>query len=622
MIRDILSSGIASGPLVVNPLFATLLPILFELLKFYRNASDDPEQRPIDTKQVLYDYDFIVIGGGSAGAVVTNRLTENPEWRVLLLEAGPDESEASDIPVLANNLQLGSFDWQYKVEPQPGRACIGHIGGRCNWPRGKVLGGSSVLNYMLYVRGNKGDYEEWKNQGNPGWGYEDVLPYFRKSEDNRNPYLAKDTRHHGTGGYLTVQEPPWHTPIALAFVEAGVEMGYENRDCNGETQTGFMLPQATIRRASRCSTAKAFLRPIRERKNLNIALRSHVMKILIDPDSKRAYGVKYWRDGAVYNVYAKKEVILSAGALNSPQILMLSGVGPGYHLKHLGIPVMADLSVGKNLQDHYGSMALVGTTEQQVSIREERFLNIPSMLQYAARAEGPLTSLGGVEGLAWINTKFANRSADRPDLEIMFVSGSTVSDSGTVKTVQGITDEVFEKLYSPIAGRDTFSFLLMVTRPTSRGFIKLRSNNPFEKPIFEAGYFEHPHDIKVIVEGMKFCIAMTKTKAFKKYGGKMWEGRKMPGCEHFVLWSDPYLECLARHYTNTIYHHSGSVKMGPSHDPEAVVDSRLKVYGIHGLRVVDASIMPTVPSGNTNAPTIMVAEKASDLIKEDWGSYP
>ena len=213
------------------------------------------------------------------------------------------------------------------------------------------------------------------------------------------------------------------------------------------------------------------------------------------------------------------------------------------------------------------------------------------------------------ESRTWINTKFANRSEDRPDIEIMFVSGSTVSDSGTVKTVQGITDEVFEKLYAPIAGRDTFSFLLMVTRPTSRGYIKLRSKNPFDKPIFEAGYFNHPQDIKTIVEGMKFCIAMTKTKAFKKYGGKMWEGRKMPGCEQFKLWSDPYLECLARHYTNTIYHHSGSAKMGPSHDPQAVVDPRLKVYGIHGLRVVDASIMPTVPSGNTNAPTIMIAEK-------------
>ena len=264
-------------------------------------------------------------------------------------------------------------------------------------------------------------------------------------------------------------------------------------------------------------------------------------------------------------------------------------------------------------------MGLAGYAEKPISIKEERFMNIRSMLQYAAHAGGPLTSLGGVEGLAWINTKFANRSQDRPDLEIMFVSGSSASDSGTVKRAQGLTDETFYKMYAPLRDKDSFSFLLMVTRPTSRGFIKLRSRNPFDKPIFEAGYFEHPHDIKVIVEGLKFCIAMTKTRAFRKYGAKVWEGRKMPGCEHLQLWSDQYLECLARHYTNTIYHHSGSAKMGPATDPEAVVDPRLRVYGVGGLRVVDASIMPTVPSGNTNAPTIMIGEKASDIIKEDWG---
>ena len=549
-------------------------------------------------------------GGGSAGAVLANRLSENPHWRILLLEAGPDESEASDVPVLANNLQLGRFDWAYKTEPQPGRACIGHVGGQCNWPRGKVLGGSSVLNYMLYVRGNKGDYNEWRDLGNPGWGYEDVLPYFRKSEDNRNPYLARDRRHHGTGGYLTVQESPWRTPIAVAFVEAGVEMGYENRDCNGARQTGFMLPQATIRRASRCSTAKAFLRPARNRKNLDIITEAHVMKVLIDKDTKQAYGVKFSRLGKMYKVLAGREVILSAGALNSPQLLMLSGLGPRHQLASIGIPVLVDLGgVGRNLQDHYGSMGLAGFSEEPITIKEERFMNIQSMLEYAAKGQGPLSALGGVEGLAWINTKFANKSVDRPDLEIMFVSGSSASDSGTVKRVQSLTNETFYKMYAPLKDKDSFSFLLMVTRPTSRGYVELRSRNPFEKPIFEAGYFNHPHDIKVIREGMKFCIALTKTKAFRKYGAKIWEGRKIPGCEHFKLWSDEYLECLARHYTNTIYHHSGSVKMGPASDPGAVVDSRLRVYGVGGLRVVDASIMPTVVSGNTNAPTIMIGEK-------------
>ena len=211
---------------------------------------------------------------------------------------------------MAAYLQLGKLDWKYKTEPQPGRACLGHTNKRCNWPRGKVLGGSSTLNYMLYVRGNRRDYDIWEEEGNPGWGYDDVLHYFKKSEDNRNPYLAA-TKYHGVGGYLTVQEPPWRTPLATAFIEAGVEMGFENRDGNGEYQTGFMLPQGTIRRGSRCSTSKAFLRPIRHRKNLHIAMHAHVTRLMINHKTKAVYGVKFQRSGKIWVVKARKEVILS-----------------------------------------------------------------------------------------------------------------------------------------------------------------------------------------------------------------------------------------------------------------------------------------------------------------------
>lgn len=583
-----------------------------------------PDEQRIDfDNQVKVQYDFIIVGGGSAGAVVASRLSENPAWKVLLLEAGTDESSASDVPVFANFLQQGSFDWQYRLEPQPGRACLGLEDGRCNWPRGKVLGGSSVLNYMLYVRGNKGDYDGWEKLGNPGWGYESVLPYFRKSEDNKNPYLAKDTRHHGTGGYLTVQEPPWKTPVAVSFVEAGVELGYENRDCNGERQTGFMLPQATMRRGTRCSTAKAFLRPAGERHNLDILLESHVMKVIIDPHSRKTKGVQFMRKGKVFSTYARKEVVLCGGTINTPQILMLSGIGPAQHLSSLGVPVLANLAVGHNLMDHYGTFALVGTLEQKVTLNADRLLPLalPAILEYINNDAGPLTLLGGVEGLAWINTKYANRSADRPDIQLHFSPGHLASESGTVQAIHGVTDRMYNTLYSPLEGRDIFSFLVLLTRPKSKGHIKLASRNPFEKPIIQAGYFTEPEDIKVLVEGMKFCLRLVKTQAFKKYGGKIWSGRKMPGCEQYKLWSDNYLACIARQYTNTGYHHVGTAKMGPAADSEAVVDHRLRVHSIKGLRVVDASIMPTVPSGNTNAPAIMVGEKGSDLIKQDWGFY-
>ena len=542
----------------------------------------------------------------------------------MLIEAGGDESSISDVPVLANNLQQGSFDWEYRVEPQPGRACLGLVDGRCNWPRGKVLGGSSVLNYMLYVRGNKGDYDGWAALGNPGWDYQSVLPYFKKSEDNKNPYLAQDIHHHGTGGYLTVQEPPWRTPASVAFIEAGVELGYENRDCNGAQQTGFMLPQATIRRGARCSSAKAFLRPIRDRPNLDILLESQVLKVMINRKNNRAKGVIFQKKEKIFKAFAIKEIILSGGTINTPQLLMLSGIGPAQHLKNHGIPVFSNLPVGQNLMDHYGTFSIAGTFEKKVTLSEHRLLHqyfLPAIYEYSQNNRGPLTLLGGVEGLAWINTKFANISADRPDIELHFTSGHLASDSGTVRAVQGVSDQIYESLYSPLEGRDTFGFLVLLTRPKSKGCIKLKSRNPLKKPLIEAGYFSDREDIATLVEGMKFCLKLVNTHAFKKLGGKIWSGRKMPGCKHFDLWSDEYLECTARHYTNTGYHHVGTAKMGPAGDPSAVVDPRLRVHGISGLRVVDASIMPTVPSGNTNAPTIMIGEKVSNDAQSKQNTF-
>lgn len=296
-----------------------------------------------------------MVGGGSAGAVIANRLTEDPRVRVLLLEAGPDENEITDVPSLSAYLQLSKLDWSYKTIPSK-TACLGMINNQCNWPRGKVLGGSSTLNYMIYVRGNKNDFNHWAQLGNPGWDYDSVLPYFLKSEDNRNPYLAR-TPYHATGGYLTVQEAPWHSPLVAAFVEGGTEIGYDNRDINGDKQTGFMIAQGTIRRGSRCSTGKAFVRPIRLRPNFHLALGAFVTKININPVEKRAYGVEFVRHGRKQHVRARREVILSAGAINSPQLMMLSGIGPRQHLEEKGISVIMDSpGVGQNLQDHVGRL--------------------------------------------------------------------------------------------------------------------------------------------------------------------------------------------------------------------------------------------------------------------------
>jgi len=595
---------------------AWFFPFLITAISFYQFDQGNDEKKVKNAKKLLKYYDFIIIGGGSAGAVVASRLSENKNWKVLLLEAGRDETDLSDVPVVAAHLQFGRMDWKYKTEPQPGVACLGFIDGRCNWPRGKVLGGSSVLNYMLYVRGNKRDYDSWEAQGNPGWGYDTVLQYFKKSEDNRNPYL-KDSYYHGKGGYLTVQESPWRTPLATAYVEAGEEMGFHNRDINGQYQTGFMIAQGTIRRGSRCSTAKAFLRPAHKRSNLDVALKSHVLKILID-SKERAYGVRLQRYGAIYTVYAKKEIIVSGGSINSAQLLLLSGIGPKDHLQQLGIKVHRDLPVGENLQDHYGTGALTFTTKNPVSLVQTRYENVPSILKYAIFGSGPLTVLGGVESLGFVPSSRIPAGEDWPDIEFHFVSSSPGGDGGDqVRKVHGLSDATWT-MFRPLAYKDSFTIAPMLLRPKSRGRLMLRSRNPYDKPLLYAGYFTHPEDIKVLVEGVKMGLSLGNTNAFKKKGIQFWDQVTMPGCESIEPWTDAYWECVCRHYTQTTYHHAGSAKMGTPYDPQAVVNHELKVYGIRGLRVVDASIMPTIVSGNTNAPTIMIGEKASHMIKQDW----
>lgn len=593
-----------------------LVPLLIAGLSYYHYDQLDPESRPIDRYPLYSNYDFIVIGGGSAGAVVASRLSEIPDWNVLLLEAGPDENEITDVPSLAAYLQLTKLDWKYKTEPT-GKACLAMKGGRCNWPRGKVLGGSSVLNYMLYVRGNRHDYDHWESLGNPGWEYKQVLYYFKKSEDNRNPYLQKSP-YHATDGYLTVQEAPWKTPLVVAFIQAGVEMGYENRDINGERQTGFMISQGTIRRGNRCSTAKAFLRPVRLRRNIHTAINSHVTKIVIDSLTMKAIGVEFVRDGRKQMVRARKEVILSAGAINSPQILMLSGIGPKEHLRHIGIPVIKDLRVGDNLQDHVGMGGLTFLIDKPVAIVQDRFQAAPMTMHYVINGRGPMTTLGGVEGYAFVNTKYANYSIDYPDLQFHMAPASINSDAGVqVRKILGFTDEVYNTVFRPITNRDAWTIIPVLLRPKSRGTVRLKNSNPFHSPIINANYFSDPMDIAVLVEGAKIAIKINEAKVFKQFGSRI-HRVKLPGCKHFKFGSDAYWECHIRHISQTIYHPVGTAKMGPPTDPTAVVDPRLRVHGITGLRVIDASIMPTICSGNTNAPVIMIGEKGADLIKQDW----
>ncbi|XP_022196658.2 glucose dehydrogenase [FAD, quinone] [Nilaparvata lugens] len=606
----------ASGLVGISKLW--FLPTFLAALAYYNYDIYDPENQPLNTNNIREEYDFIVVGGGSAGCVMANRLTEVPQWTTLLLEAGGQETELTDVPVLSLYLHKSKFDWKYRTQPSD-TACQAMKDKRCCWTRGKVIGGSSVLNTMLYIRGNRRDYDYWEALGNEGWGYEDILPYFKKSQDQTNPYLARNTRYHGTGGYLTVMDAPWMTPLGVAFLQAGEEMGYPITDVNGENQTGFSFYQFTMRRGYRCSAAKAFLRPVRLRQNLHVSLWSHVTKILIDAETKRAYGVEFIKNGVKKTVLAKREVILSAGAIGSPQLLMVSGVGPAAHLNELNIPVIHDSpGVGENLMDHIAVGGIVFQVDYPVSLVMNRVVNLNAALRYAVSGDGPLTSSVGLETVGFITTKYGNISDDWPDMEFMLTSTTTSSDGGTASAnAHGLTKEFYDDFLGDLSNKDVFGVFPMILRPKSRGRIKLKSSNALHYPLMYHNYLTHPEDLRVLREGVKASLAIGETLAMKRFGARF-HRKTVPGCKHLPPFTDEYWECFIRQYTMTIYHMSGTCKMGPSTDPEAVVDPQLRLYGIQGLRVIDASIMPQITSGNINAPVIMIAEKGADMIKEFW----
>lgn len=416
---------------------------------------------------------------------------------------------------------------------------------------------------------------------------------------------------------MTIQDSPYNTPLGVAFLQAGEEMGYDINDVNGEQQTGFSFYQFAMRRGSRCSMAKAFLRPIRARPNLHVSINTHVTRVLMDAENKRALGVEFYKDNVLHKVYARREVILSAGAIGSPHLLMLSGIGPRANLEQVGVPVVQDLpGVGRNLQDHIAIGGLAFRIDQPVSVTFSRLVNINSVARYAVTEDGPLTSSVGLEVTAFISTKYANQSDDWPDMNLFFTSGSTSSDP-QIKVAHGLKPEFYEEVFREITDLDVFGVFPMILRPKSRGFIKLQSRNPLRHPLLYHNYLTHPDDVAVMREGVKAALAAGETQAMKRFGARFHD-KTLPNCKHIPKYTDEYWECVVRQYTMTIYHYSCTAKMGPSTDPWAVVDPKLRVYGVRGLRVIDASIMPAITSGNIHAPVVMIAEKGADMIKELW----
>lgn len=519
-------------------------------------------------------YDYIIVGAGSAGCVLANRLSLDPQVRVLLLEAGgPDTSTKLHIPLAWSQNLKTEVDWDYKTVPQP------HLFNReLYWPRGKTLGGTSSINAMIYMRGNAWDYDHWAELGNEGWSYEEVLPYFKKSEHQERGANA----YHGTGGPLNVADHASPNPLSQAFVRAAQTVGLPYRaDFNGEGQDGVGLFQATIKNGKRHSTATAYLKPALGRPNLTVYTRAHTARILFE--GKKAVGVAYLHEGQPREARAEREVILCGGAINSPQLLMLSGVGPAEHLREHGIKVVSDLpGVGENLQDH-----LVTGVGNYVSkpISMVNGMSPLEIAKYALFGQGMLRS-NGAEAGGFIQI---NPDAPAPDVQFHFLGAL-----------------IYNHALTPLDGHG-FALGVTVVRPESRGTIRLASADPLAHPLIDPNYCAEPADLELLVEGIKRAREIIFAQPFDKYRG----AELIPG---WHVQTDDELRDYVRWQVQTIYHPVGTCKMGA--DDQAVVNDKLQVHTLQNLRVIDASVMPTIPSGNTNAPTIMIAEKAADLMMQ------
>lgn len=522
-------------------------------------------------------FDFVIVGAGSAGCVLANRLSAKPEHRVLLIEAGGSDSHPYvKIPAAFCKLFKTARDWDYQTEPQPG------CGGRqLYWPRGKMLGGSSSINAMIYMRGHRADYDEWAALGNTGWGYQDLLPYFRRSESNSRG--ADD--FHGDDGPLRVADLNDPNPLSEAIVRGFAECGVATtNDFNGATQEGAGLNQVTMRQARRWSAADAYLHSVRlQRPNLQIVQNALVRRVVFE--GTRATGVEYsTAGGPVQTASTGREIILCAGAIGSPQILLLSGVGPAAQLRAIGIPMVHDLpGVGENLQDHLISGVIMGSNRRDTLASAE---SIGSAFRYFFRKKrGPLSS-NVAEVCAFVHTQSGLAA---PDLQFHGAPGYFVN--------HGLGREKI-----PAA-----SLGATLIRPHSVGRLSLRSTDPTAHPAIDPRYLSDPRDLALLVEGFKLARRVFASAAFRPHATV----ELVPGPQ---TQSDEDIAAAIRGNCETLYHPTGTCRMGPVGEANAVVDPQLRVQGLAGLRVVDASIMPVIPRGNTNAPTMAIAEKAADLL--------
>ncbi|XP_050690766.1 glucose dehydrogenase [FAD, quinone]-like isoform X1 [Eriocheir sinensis] len=643
-----------------NLLAVGVLPLLRLLLGAVLRLAPPTDFQP--PAYLHEQYDFVVVGGGSAGSVLASRLSEEAAWRVLLVETGPPQPPDTFVPAFSVLQYLPGYPnlFRYETIPQQ-NALINSVGQvkhvkhitntsfvfpfchKVRFPflihitndakcyqlplssqaavllSGRVLGGSSSVNGMLYSRGNKRDYDGWEALGNPGWGYESVLPYFIKSEDLQNRPPPESERFHGSGGPLGVtQIPPM--PMSRQFVLAGQQLGYKVIDPAGPEQLGFPFMDAfTIRGGMRSSTADAFLRPAASRPNLHVLHSATVTQILFDK-KRRAKGVLLEHKGKEVHVAARREVVLSAGALGSPHLLLLSGVGPSQHLREHKVKVVRHLpGVGQNLHDHVSILGLTWIIPQAAGGDAPALpYTLEDFTHYIESRDGALARPPADVHNAWVK---ASPGGDPlwPDIQMLYIGVTFAQDYGIFTPAAYNLDAYKTKSYfGEVFGAKGFSIRPILLHPKSRGSLTLRSRDLRDPPVVDLAYLSHPDDVATLVDGIKLALALGNTSALRHDLGATFFDKPLPECASKPRGSDAYWSCYVRHMSSTFLHLGGSCKMGNDSDPLAVVDHRLRVRGVSGLRVVDASVMPFVTSGNTNAAVIMVAERAADLIKQRW----
>ncbi|GJQ78173.1 hypothetical protein Trydic_g2504 [Trypoxylus dichotomus] len=556
-------------------------------------------------------YDFIIIGAGTASSALIRRLSEVPDWRILVLEAGGEPDIVTDIPYWSGLTTFTDLNWGYRSEKQDNFG-LGLASQRMSIAKGKGIGGSSLLNFMAATRGAKEDYDKWASLGNPGWSYADVLPYFKKMENCTVRY--RDDLYRGYDGPLHVEEA-YSTVSGDAFIESARYNGYKYVDQNGRTNKGVSYFQTFTKRGLRCSGESCYIRPVKNRINLTIRTNSQVIKILIS--EKTAYGVEFYKDGCIYTAYANKEVILSGGPINSPQVLLLSGIGPKEQLLKYGIEPIHVLPVGQKMLDHTIYFGLAYTFNQSITFNSTDALRDEWFVKFFNEGEGPLRSISVAEALIFTRSPLARSKAT--DIEFIYLSDFLLSTED--KALVQITKELYETTYQPHVNQPIGSCLIALLHPKSYGRVELGSSDPLAHPKIYGDFFTDPgnSDLKTLILGIREAVRIMESPPFDRFGAK--QIKPIRGCHHLEDDSDEYWECALRHVTSTGYHPLGTCKMGPANDPEAIVDHRLRVHGIDNLRVVDTSIIPVTVSGHTSSAAYMVGEKAADIIKEDYLSW-